>query len=639
MNTASQKNLEREARVARALRDVAGALGASLELDELVELVLGKLTDLLTSDRAILFLLDERKKELVSRSAGIEEDFPIRLPLGGDGLLTHVVQTGRAARVESFLRSEFSAEWEETLAYETENALAAPLKNNLSRTIGVIVVLNKRGGAPFDDDDAEILSVLAKQAAVAIDNSRLLVTLIRKNQQLGQAQEQLTRRVRDLELLFELERSTAHARSHEELARAVLESFARACSAGGALLVLAQEETGQLVDYSLRRTEKTLGQRVEAPAVFRTGTSPALEGVLASVLETQKPIQFDAMDSPLTDQGDLEVHSMIAEPLEGDSGECLGALALINKRGGPFTAEDLGLLRLVSANLSTAVRLFNTNQLREREERLSSIGRLLSQVVHDVKSPLTVISGYVQLMEESSSKTERKHYAGEILKQFDALGAMQREVLAFARGETQVFARRVIVDRLLSDVKEHMGPELSRAGVELKLSTPPKLIAHLDSERVTRALQNLIRNASEAMAPLGGGLVVVRADAEDGDLTFRVSDTGPGIPASIAPRLFQSFVTAGKADGTGLGLAIVKRIVEEHGGTVSLAPVPRGACFLLRLPGAVEAVGKRQPSSGPRPTEQSAVGKGKTAVPKKTAGPKKAAALKKKPAAKSRGRK
>ena len=119
------------------------------------------------------------------------------------------------------------------------------------------------------------------------------------------------------------------------------------------------------------------------------------------------------MDTPLAQDGLPEVHSMIAEPLTGDE-ESLGALALINKRGGPFTAEDLGLLRLVSANVSTAVRLFNSNRVREREERLSSIGRLLSQVVHDLKSPLTVISGYVQLMEESAERQERQHYASEI---------------------------------------------------------------------------------------------------------------------------------------------------------------------------------------------------------------------------------
>src|SRR5690606_28780466 len=135
-----------------------------------------------------------------------------------------------------------------TLSYQTRDAVAAPLKNNLSRTIGVLLVLNKKDGEQFSEDDEEILSVLAKQAAIAIDNSRLLVTLIRKNQQLQQAQEQLTRRVRDLELLFDLERSTAQAHSHEELARAVLESLAKACNAGGALLVLAEDESREFID-------------------------------------------------------------------------------------------------------------------------------------------------------------------------------------------------------------------------------------------------------------------------------------------------------------------------------------------------------------------------------------------------------
>lgn len=586
------QSLLREKKVARALRDVAGALGASLELDELLELVLGKLKDLLSSDRAILFLLDERKRELVSRSSGMGEDYPIRLPLG-EGLLSQVVRTGRLARVDDFSDSEFEADWDEVLEYHSRGAIASPLKNNLSRTIGVLLVLNKEKSQAFTDEDGEILSVLAKQAAIAIDNSRLLVTLIRKNQQLQQAQEQLTRRVRDLELLFELERSTAHAHSHEELARAVLENLARACNAGGALMVLEEDEHAEFIDYALSRPPRSPGQASEPVATFTSGATPAGEGILAPVISSSSAIQLDSLETPLSQEGLSEVFSLIAEPLEGDD-KPLGALALVNKRGGPFTAEDLGLLRLVSANVSTAVRLFNSKRVREREERLTSIGRLLSQVVHDLKSPLTVISGYVQLMEESGEPAARKQFAQEILKQFQALGAMQREVLAFARGETQVFARRVIVDGLLSDVQKQMATELDEMHVELKVSAVPKLVAFIDSERITRALQNLIRNAAEAMAPLGGGQICVRADVEGKTLTLRVVDTGPGIPPAIAPRLFQSFVTAGKAEGTGLGLAIVKRIVEEHGGRVRLTPVARGACFLIELPSAVESVGAKQ---------------------------------------------
>src|SRR5690606_8708025 len=247
--------------------------------------------DLLDCDRALLFLLDERKRELVSKSAGGDDDYPLRVPLG-DGLLSTVVRTGRPLRVDDFPSSSYSGEWEELLAYRASVAMAAPLKNNLSRTIGVLLVLDHERERPFTDDDAEILSVLAKQAAIAIDNSRLLVTLIRKNQQLQQAQEQLTRRVRDLELLFELERSTARAHSHEELARAVLESFARACNAGGALLVLAEDSPTEFIDYSLTRQARVPGQTTEPPARFRSAISAKNDGILARVIQERAPIQL-----------------------------------------------------------------------------------------------------------------------------------------------------------------------------------------------------------------------------------------------------------------------------------------------------------------------------------------------------------
>jgi signal transduction histidine kinase len=67
-------------------------------------------------------------------------------------------------------------------------------------------------------------------------------------------------------------------------------------------------------------------------------------------------------------------------------------------------------------------------------------------------------------------------------------------------------------------------------------------------------------------------------------LLIRVADTGPGIPAEIEGRIFQSFVTAGKSNGTGLGLTIVKKIVDEHGGTIEVQSSPKGAQFTIRLP-------------------------------------------------------
>lgn len=587
------KALVRQARLADALVEVTSAFGDFLEVDELVALIVDRLRGLLVGARVELFLLEESSQLLVTKLASGQGEVSVALDRE-DGFLSAVLRGGRVSRVENFAGSDLKAEWDDALGCSSGSGAAAPLKNNLGRGMGVLLATSETA-SDFDEEDSRILGVFAKQAAMAIDNSRLLASLIRKNRELGEAQDQLTRRLRDLELLFELERNTAHAASYEDLARAALDRLARACGAGGALLVLAEEDESEFLDYSLTRADHITGQLIEAEPHFQVSESHARHAFLAPVFESRLPVQFDGPEVSTHLSGPPTLRSLIAEPLEGDEGKVMGALALVNKRNGPFTSEDLDLLRLVSANLSTALQLFNAKHLRQREERLSSIGRLLSQVVHDLKSPLTVISGYVQLMEESPQHELRQRYAAEILKQFQAMGAMQREVLAFARGETQIFVRRVIVDRLLSDLSEQMRRDLEDQHVELVIVKGENLVAYVDSERLTRALMNLVVNAKEAMEVQGGGTISISAEAEGETLKIRVADTGPGVPPKIAPRLFQSFVTSGKSEGTGLGLAIVKRIVEEHGGTVRLGPSTKGASFVLTFPGAIKEAGNNDP--------------------------------------------
>jgi signal transduction histidine kinase len=269
-------------------------------------------------------------------------------------------------------------------------------------------------------------------------------------------------------------------------------------------------------------------------------------------------------------------------------------LALFHRVGQRFGEEDFEILRLVAANVSTAVRLYNARTAREIGERLTTVGRLLSQVIHDFKAPMTVISGYVQLMAEADDRAQRQAYCEDILRQFDTLTEMQREVLEFARGESKIFVRKVYLRKFFLDLTRQIQLEIGERPIELKVEVDSKLVARFDEGRMTRALHNLGRNAIEAMADRGGELGISAALDGD-DLVIRVSDTGPGIPPEIEHRLFQSFVTSGKVGGTGLGLAIVRKIAEEHGGSVSVSSSPRGASFELRLPQA----GKRS-DKGPR---------------------------------------
>ena len=574
--------LARELRVSKALREVGVALGATLDLDHLLELILQKITETLEADRATLYLLDEANDELVSRIAHGSAVRSIRLKIG-HGIAGHVARTGKPLHVrDAYKDPRFGAEWDLLSGYRTRSILAAPMKNHLGKTIGVVQVLNKKRDE-FTDDDAEILAALATQAAVSIDNSRLFMSVTQKNIQLLDTKEQLEHRVHDLKLLFDLEHAMGRAASLEELFIAVLGEAMRACEArmGAVALRESHERSGDL--HFIDDRGKKMRRLPYPEDAGLIGWAIRNDEVLVSNDAESDPRRDEALDLRI---GAGRAKTALVVPLEGEHNAPMGAIAIYNKRGArPLNDEDRELLELVAANASTAIRLQLSREGREREERLTTIGRLLSSVIHDLKTPLTVIGGYVQLMQSTDEPSRRRDFARLILDQFDHIGAMQREVLEFARGEKSVLIRKVYVQKFFEDVRKQLEGDLAKRGVELVVDVQERGTARFDEGKLLRVVHNLARNAAEAMGPSGGKLVIkVTRDKLDRALVVSFSDTGPGIPKDIEHRLFQSFVTSGKKGGTGLGLAIVKKIADEHGGTISVQSSSRGATFKLRLP-------------------------------------------------------
>jgi signal transduction histidine kinase/putative methionine-R-sulfoxide reductase with GAF domain len=613
--------LARSERTVTALREVGLALGSTLDLDQLLELILKKITELIEGDRATLYLLDEQRGRLLSRIMVGDEPRSIELPIG-EGIAGHVAKIGRTVRVKDAYRDKrFRREWDEITGYRTRSILAAPMKNHVGRTIGVIQVLNKQHGqGEFSQHDEELLTALATQAAVSIDNSRLFLSVIQKNMQLVETKEQLEHRVSDLKLLFDLESSMSGASTMDELARAVVSEAARACDGeagalmvdegeGGVWLYFVDHDSGRGVLGGRTASATTVSVEVKRVAVKRN------EGILGWAMVHNEALSLpqdisrlsgEALDGPVSARLNnilhVSVSSAIAVPLEGESDEAVGAIALFNsKKPHGFSQDDRALLRLISANASTAVRLFRSRIERERSERLTTIGRLLSGVMHDMRTPLTVISGYVQLMANATDPGQRNDHARLILKQFDLISAMQREVLEFARGERSILVRKVYLTRFFEDLGKQLHLELDGTGVELDLQLEDRGVARFDESKMTRVLHNLVRNAVEAMGSRGGTLTL-RVGREDGDLVVTVSDTGRGIPKEIEDKLFQSFVTSGKRGGTGLGLAIVKKIVDEHGGQISVKSTDHGATFVIRLP-------QEPVAPAPPPERRSATGR------------------------------
>lgn len=576
------------------------AVGSTSELDELLTLIVDTTTEVLDAERATLYLCDAEGR-LVSRVKKGSELQEIVLDVG-QGIAGQVAATGRPVRVrDAYDDDRFDREWDEKSGFRTRSILGVPVKNSRGKTIGVLQVLNKKGekGRPavFTPYDVELLDTLATQAAVSVDKANLIERLKTRNEELARATKQLERSLANLELLYQLETQMAPAETVSGLAKSAVTLTATACRAAAGALLHQPTGGGDLMLYVVNLDEP---DRVREVAV-----QPG-EGIAARALDRGELLNIGSAKQirdprRVRELLGLKVWSAIAAPLLGDEGG-LGALALYNYTERPcsFSDEDASLLKLVSANVHTQLMLLESRQERERADRLGSIGQLLSGVMHDLKTPLSVISGYMQLMAMTDDADARAEQAKTVAEQFEVIGAMQRDLLAYVRGETTLLIRKVYLGRFLEGVVRHFGPELEEAGIELSLELTNNGVAYFDERNMTRALNNLVRNAIEAMQNTKKAKrLTVRGDRRGDDLLLMVADTGAGIPKRIRGTLFDPFVTSGKKTGTGLGLANVKEIVEEHGGHVKVDSSRKGTRFTICIPKAMRPHALDIDTSGP----------------------------------------
>jgi len=161
------------------------------------------------------------------------------------------------------------------------------------------------------------------------------------------------------------------------------------------------------------------------------------------------------------------------------------------------------------------------------------------------------------------------------------MAGMTREVLAFARGDTDLVVRKVYLNKYTEELATQLGAAVTGRNIDFAVVANYDGVAYFDEQKFLRVFHNLASNAVEAMPE--GGKLRVAVDKDGSDLVWTVADSGPGIPAEVKHRLFELFATARKG-GTGLGLAIVKKVVDDHHGTIRCESTPRGTTFTIRVP-------------------------------------------------------
>jgi signal transduction histidine kinase len=217
-----------------------------------------------------------------------------------------------------------------------------------------------------------------------------------------------------------------------------------------------------------------------------------------------------------------------------------------------------------------------------RNERLALLGSTIGAVMHDMNNPIMCIRGACEVMRATLHDELTSKMSGLIRDAVEKMEAMTKELLDFTRGKTQLNLQTVNVSEFLRQLE----PDFARCRpfIDVRVEMLYDGTLHVDRHRLLRVFANLIRNAREAIGPKEGNILRLVVRKIDNQVRLELSDTGPGIPAEILPRVFEPFMTHGKTNGTGLGLPISKAVVEAHGGTISVSSSERGTTFTIDLP-------------------------------------------------------
>jgi len=302
------------------------------------------------------------------------------------------------------------------------------------------------------------------------------------------------------------------------------------------------------------------------------------------VTETN-PAALDLLGEPLEGQAWLDVITRCFSPKHDDGHE-------VSLKDGRRVRIETRSMSSGSGQLILLSDLTETRLLQEqvsRAERLSSLGKMVASLAHQIRTPLSTAMLYAGHLCRPEIEPElRVECADKLLSRLTHLEHQIRDMLIFAKGETRL-VEHVNVSELLSSLRAAADPVFEKAGVvcHWENSVADKHVM-CNKETLVGACLNLINNSIEAVeqvkdlgVPLTIHVLVSMADANT--IKLQIKDNGPGIPSEHRSKVFEPFYTT-KAQGTGLGLAVVQAVVKAHQGEFKVRSSKKGVSASIRLP-------------------------------------------------------
>jgi len=460
--------------------------------------------------------------------------------------------------------------------------LGAPIRDNQGRPIGTLCIIDGRHDDPLTPLDQELIALLAMRVSVELERERLF------EERIADQRRALEERSRQLERTQSALQAVTHAlhaanttEDEDALAHALAHAFAQVRGVRGVAIVHAADGSlrprvvcGEGIHGHALRPASLQRLWRQLAAHPRTALSAALAramggrwGVACAYRDTDRVAGMILAAYDL-DEPDDAFRAVYLEPMLDLAAQIIEGYYLRRRLQSMY--EELSQMQ---------------HQLVQHE-KLSAIGTLSAATAHDIRN---IVSSLNLLLTLNQDNPER--LLAELGRQLDRLKIMAYRLLSYARPRQLVF-EAVHLPSLIQRVVDLISSSAQMAKVSVHLNLSPRLPRlQADATQLENMLVNLALNAIKAMEQHGGGILTVSASRAPRGVLLGVSDTGPGIPESLLPRLFEPFVSSSES-GFGLGLFSVKRTVDLHHGTIRVVSRPNhGATFEIYLPA-------KQPSEG-----------------------------------------
>ena len=557
-----------------ALYQVSHALGASLNLDETLRIVMDSAIRLTRAERGFLMLFDP-SGALVFRVARDAHGEPLeeRQFEISRTVVNEVAQTGTPVVTTDARNDPRFAKHDSIITFALRSILAVPLKAR-GQITGVLYVDNKARNALFGQEDLDLLGAFAGQAAVAIENARLYT----------QTDQALAARLAELQTMQTIDRELNAALETAQVAGVMLGwALRRAQAEGGWVGVMEDGPEPQL------RVVAGSGPAVSDQFALGALVSP-YHPRLQMAFTTGSSQKFGPGTAPLGLAGRAAPAAVVAPLLR--EGRPL-AVIVVERQRRPFDQAaadflmrlaDHAAIALENARLYAALKLANDTK-----------SEFVRTVSHELKIPMTSIKGYTDLLKMVGPLNEQQdQFIGTIRNNVERMSLLVSDLADISRiesGRLKVDLRaldlRAVVPEALN--QSQLRSALATKQQSLALELPPDLpLVLADEARLGQIITNLISNAYKYSPP--GAPVSVAAQAEGGLVRLSVIDHGYGISAADQAKLFTQFFrseepTIREQTGWGLGLHITKRLIELQGGQISVQSAPgQGSTFAFTVP-------------------------------------------------------